>query len=222
MRRLSILLVAAVLCVGCGAARGAVRAHGGAGVVSAVGKVGPLTFGISNAGAVERFAGHPDFQAVSTFHAPDRPRYTALAYDCSSHQGGSRIPPAYDVSHTYCSTIYYVSNKTRRLGAFWTSSPQFHTTYGTHPGSSQSYANAHEDALPESGCLGASLSRSTDAASLVLGNRGGKPHQRIIDGVAHETIAGGVVSDFALEQAWYAGSRVAHVQGSSAVGLLFC
>jgi hypothetical protein len=228
VKTLTALALAALLSAGCAASHKSTisgqrdpTAHGGSGIVSAVGKVGPLTLGLATAAAVERFAGRPDFIGAGSYLGP-KENFTALSYDCSrkSPQGAQaylRIdrPP----SHVYCRTVYYINSKTRRFGAFWTSSPRFRTLYGTHPGSSQSYANAHEDTLALDGCH-TGLDRSTGAAELVMDNRGGKGGKpRIVNGVfVGTTLIGGVINDFELETAPPNGGH----EASSWVGLLFC
>ena len=229
MRRLGLLCLAALVAVGCVASDVAARAQlagrtpaarsasldGGEGVVSAIGKVGRLTLGLATEATVERFAGRPDLTRVGTFNAPKTPRFKALAYDCSRHRSWAFALVPRRRHRAYCRTVYFINNKTGHLGAFYTSSPRFHTRYGTHPGSSQKYANAHEDAAAWTGCAGAGLDRSTSDAILRLDSHGGKPHIKTIDGVGHTTsITGGTVGDFELEQAT--------AIDSSAVGLQFC
>lgn len=185
--------------------------HGGGGVVSATGKVGPLELGLSTAVAVQQFAGRADFIGTGTFQVPGKPTFIALAYGCSAQRSDQRIDPtAYTPSHTYCRTVYYISNKTHQLEAFWTSSSAFHTFYGTVPGSTQAYANAHEDALPEFGCH-RGLSRSTAVARLLMDNRGGRSRDQTYAGVTYTVaVVGGTVSDLELEAR------------SDDVGLFFC
>jgi hypothetical protein len=224
--RSSILAVVALACL-CGSTPGAtvaanavsagaprvslVRVRSVSGVVSPVGTIGPLYLGYATAAAVEVFAGPPDFSGRGTFEVPSKPTFTALGYDCSATKSPLRIDPtAYRPSHTYCRTVYYIDAKTRQLAAFWTSSPSFHTKYGTHPGSSQAYANAHEDGLPEAGCH-RGLSRETAVAELLMENQGGHPRMAMKGGVDNVVaLVGGHITDFVLES------------NITAVGLLFC
>lgn len=185
--------------------------HGGSGVISVTGRVGPLVLGESTAVDVQRFAGSADYIGTGTYEVPGIPAFVALGYDCSPKRGLTRIDPtAYQPSHTYCRTVFDINTKTRTLGAFWTSSPAYRTTYGTRPGSRQSFANEHEDALPDFGCH-RGLSSSSAVADLLMDNRGGHPIESTQSGVTKVVaVEGGAVNDFALEA----------VRGG--VGLLFC
>jgi hypothetical protein len=172
---------------------------------------GSLTLDASTAVAVQAFAGRAAFIGSGTFEVPGKPRFTAFGYDCAATPSPLRVDPtAYHPSHSYCRTVFYINDRTNRLAAFWTSSRGFHTKYGTHPGSSQSYANTHEDALPEFGCH-RGISRETANAELLLDNRGGHPRTQVVSGVTYTTaVVGGTVNDFALES------------NLNSIGLLFC
>lgn len=205
------LLIAAIFISGA-SAQAKPRLHGGGGEIRATGTIGgQLQFGVATAVTIQRFGGPADFIGTGTFEVPGRPNFLALAYDCSRTRSALRIDPtAYRPSHTYCRTVYFINTRTRTLAAFWTSSPSFHTAYGTHPGSTQAYASAHEDALSEAGChLG--LERGTPVADLLMENRGGHPREQTRGGVTYTTgLIGGTVQDFELEAS------------TGGVGLLFC
>ena len=225
MKAVAVVLALALEVAGCGASGHPLTTmtppppvshppHGGAGIVGlggAFGSVGALELGVSSATAVQRFAGKADFIGVGTFEVPGDPEFLALGYDCTKRRSLRRIDPtAYRPSHTYCRTVYYISDKTRKLAAFWTSSAAFKTRYGTHPGSSQAYANRNEDALPEFGCR-QGLGRDTAVASLFIPNRGGHPRTKTLNGLGYTTaIIGGFVNDLELEAT------------TGRVGLLFC
>jgi hypothetical protein len=185
--------------------------NGGSGIVSATGQVGPLVFGAATAVAVQRFAGQSDFIGTGTFQVPGKPTFIALGYDCTATPSPLRIDPtAYRKSGRYCRTVYFVSTKTQALAAFWTSSPAFHTKYGTHPGSSQAAANAREDADPVFPCH-SGLERGTPEAELIMENRGGHPREQTRKGITYTTaVVGGVVNDLSLEASY------------NDVGLQFC
>ena len=172
--------------------------HGGAGLVSVSGFVGPLEMGTATGSMIERFAGTPGLVGTGTFELPQVPSFTAYGYNCSrtSIRHPLRIDPtAYRPSHVYCQTVYYLSHRTGVLTAFWTSSPAFRTLSGTRPGTPQSTANAQEDGLPEAGCH-TGIERDSPVASLLIQNLGGH-------GVAKTkrslVVVGGFVADLQLE-----------------------
>lgn len=175
------------------------------------GYVGRLQLGVATAADVQRFAGVADFIGTGTFEVPNTPTFLALGYGCSSAKSAGAInPTAYRPSHTNCRTVYFINNKSGTFGAFWTSSQAFHTFYGTHPGSAQSYVNQHEDALPEFGCRQGD-ERSSAVADLLIETRGGHPFQQTRHGITYVIrVEGGVVNDLQLEAA------------DGGVGLMFC
>ena len=111
---------------------------GGAGTVTAIGRIGPLQLGESGRKDVVAFGGKPDFVGKGTFEAPGVPDYIALAYDCSNTAGQGRFDPgAYRPAHVHCRTIYFLNGATKTLGGFLTSSAAFRTPAGTRPGMNQ-------------------------------------------------------------------------------------
>ena len=81
-RRTRLVLVAAVAAAAAVAAPAAAR-HGGAGVVSVGGRIGPLRLDRATASDVRRFAGAPDYVGLGTFRPPAAglPRFVAFGYD---------------------------------------------------------------------------------------------------------------------------------------------
>ena len=151
-------------------------AHGGAGLVTQAGVVGPLRLDTSGIRAVTRFAGTPDADVIGTFEAPagyGTPTFRALGYDCSrnTHHGGD--PGAYRRAHVYCRTIYYINPHTDKLAAFWTLSPHFHTSAGTHPGMPQQQADRREHQWA-TGSARPAITKTSNVATLVLINAGGR------------------------------------------------
>src|SRR5436309_14640065 len=109
----------------------AVAVHGGSGVVSTSGAVGPLQLDRSTAADVTTFAGRPDYRGIGTFRPLARdlvPRFLALGYGCR-HVRGAGIPTARDggsghpaPSGIVCTTVYYVNRRTHALSYFTTRS----------------------------------------------------------------------------------------------------
>jgi hypothetical protein len=198
-RRLVAATCLVVLAAGVPAARASV--HGGHGRVTPSGRIGPLRIDRSGLTHVRRFAGRPDVeQASGTFGAPSDPRYHALGYGCSD----TFRPQLESVGRAFCRTVFYVNRRTRRLVAFWSSSPAYRGPAGIRPGMSAARAERRSRHHAFAGCL-SGMSFHTAAAWLFADVRGGR--------ITHTTpprIAGGTVVDFALESTRHP------------VGLLFC
>jgi hypothetical protein len=181
------------------------------GVVNLVsGAVGPLQLGRSTRADVIAFAGLPEFEGTGTFEVPHFPDYQALGYGCVTEEGPpstDRIDPGgYRHADVGCTTVYYLNGDTGTLGGFWTSLRSFHTTAGTHPGTSQTEANHAEGQIAIAGCL-SGISENSTRASLFLASVGGEPHQRS-DGT--DVLTTGTVNSLAIEST------------GDPVGLLFC
>jgi len=113
---------------GCGGS-----ARGGSGLVTADGQVGSLQIDLSKAANIVAFAGKPDIVTTGKTSWPGVPRYRALAYGCPHGMSLPRVDS--------CQTVYYVNVRTRRLTAFETRSPAFHTWGGVRPGMDQNTAD---------------------------------------------------------------------------------
>ncbi len=177
--------------------------HGGSGLVSQAGVVGPLRLDVASFAAVIRFAGHPDADVIGTFEAPSgfgTPTYRAVGYDCSRNRTGGSDPGAYRPAHIYCRTIYYINPQTKRLAAFLTSSSYFHTAAGTRPGMKQREADRREHEWA-TGSARPAITKRTTVATLDLDNYGG--HPTITDPNDPYRWVGGIVRDFALESRHY-------------------
>lgn len=206
--RVATFIGVAVGCVSAAAASTMRSAElGGGGLVSPSGVVGRLRIDRSNAASVRAFAGIPDLDAVGSQGFPTLPTYEALGYDCAlSRFPGSVDPTAARPSHLYCQTVYYVSEKTGKLVAFWTGSRDFHTAAGTRPGMSQDQASRLEHQRAVGQCNPA-ITRSTAIATLLLDHEGGRG---TFSGGSDTTWMGGIVSELRLE------SR------HNGIGLLMC
>lgn len=134
----AVALSAVVLLAGCGSG----TAHGGSGVVTAGGRIGPPRIDVSTRAAIVAFAGKPDVAVTGKSSWPGVPQYHALAYGCSRTKTGGLDR----LENRSCRTVYYVNAHTARLAAFYTTSPGFRTPDGIRPGMAQSVADriAHQ------------------------------------------------------------------------------
>lgn len=117
--------------------------HGGAGLVTANGLVGPLRIDRSSAVAVQHFAGPPDYLGIGAFRSGGvAPLFLALGYGCR-HVDNGGIPTALDdgtgtrhprPSGVACRTVYFVNERTNRLALLTSSSARFATALGTRHG----------------------------------------------------------------------------------------
>jgi serine/threonine-protein kinase len=136
---------------------------GGEGPVTQFGEVGHLSFTASTESDIAGFAGEPEATAEGTFEAPGFPPYRALGYGCSATERAGARSLTYNPTQPYCSTVYYLNSRTHVLAAFWTSSPQFHTISGTHPGMSAAEAEHIEHEEVATGCIeGITLGAGTE------------------------------------------------------------
>ena len=143
MTRLAALAVA-VLLVG-SACGGAKLVHGGSGVVTPDGRIGPLQIDVSTRADVLAFAGRDGAALiVGKTQWPGVPEYHALGYGCPLETG-----PGFFATPKGCRTVYYINARTHRLAAFSTRSPEFHTTTGIQPGMEQHAADRREHQTPQ-------------------------------------------------------------------------
>jgi hypothetical protein len=149
--------------------------HGGAGVVSERGFVGPLRIDGSTAVQVQAFAGPAEYIGAGRFRPAihEFAPFIALGYGCRHARYG--IPTmrvrkdgvtAGD-SHVDCRTVYWINQRTGLLAGFSTDSRRFHTPRGVHPGTSLAEAKRreHRPTLMESP---SALNVSTAKAELLI------------------------------------------------------
>jgi hypothetical protein len=152
--------------------------HGGAGAVTAGGRVGSLQLDRSTPVDIQRFAGAADYLRIGAFRSGGvTPRFLALGYQCRHVKHG--IPTTMDdgtgtrhprLSHTGCVTVYFVNARTNRLALFTSRSPRFVTSLGTRPGTR--WSKVRERGSREANCGGLFITRRQ--SELVLTNIGGR------------------------------------------------
>ena len=137
------------------------------------------------------FAGPPDAQGFGEFLAPTLPGYHALGYGCANGSANDSWPVS--LRGPECSTVFFINQQTRKLVAFFTSSPSYSGPGGIRPGMAAAQAERRTHAHAISGCLDAiwfGIQR-TNATLLipVLGghdvihhHRGGPPIGRVLGG----------------------------------------
>src|SRR5436190_9267332 len=109
--------------LGCGSAH-----ERPAAVLTPTGRIGPLRMDMSTRADVIAFAGRPDAERPGRYSgaAP----YRALGYDCSKKRDYG-----WPISRkTWCKTVFFVNERTRRLGNFYTESSRFSERHGVRIG----------------------------------------------------------------------------------------
>lgn len=142
--------------------------RGGAGTISANGKVGPLTIDRSGRAAVIAFAGPPDTEVVDSYAGG--PAYDALGYGCVGHETTTLAP----VGHVYCRTAFYIHVASGTLEQFFTTSRLYHDQHGVTVGMSSAAADRRTRQTAIVGCS-AGIYLRTRSATLVIAMIGGHP-----------------------------------------------
>jgi len=171
--------------------------------------VGRLQLDSSTQADVIAFAGQPDAAATGSF-ITGIPRYAnffAMGYFC---QGSERVSTSPVGNSDYCSTVFYINRKTKRLTAFYTSSRRY-SIDGAFPGMSSGRAQRRIHQIPISGCQqGFGLGSRTTHASLLAAVVGGRASLRRVHGRTLDELFGGRLVSLSLES------------NGHPVGLLFC
>lgn len=175
---LVVAVLAAVLTRG-GAVRSATFVHGGAGLVTADGRVGSLHIDRSTPADIQHFAGPADYLRIGAFRSGNiTPRFLALGYRCRQVKRGG-IPTSLDdgtgtrhprLSGVDCVTVYFVNERTNRLALFTTRSHRFVTARGTRAG--VRWSGVRERGHQYVNCEGLFVLRPD--SELVLTNIGGR------------------------------------------------
>jgi hypothetical protein len=97
-------------------------------VLTATGRIGPLQMDRSTRADVIAFAGHPDAERRGRYS--NFPPYRALGYDCTKERDrGFPLD-----NRTSCKTVFFVNQRTGRLGNFYTESSEFSERHGVRIG----------------------------------------------------------------------------------------
>lgn len=164
--------------------------RGGAGTVSANGKVGPLTIDRSGRGAVIAFAGRADTEVVDSYAGG--PAYDAIGYGCVGHERTTLAP----VGRLYCRTAFYVDVASGSLEQFFTTSRLYHDQHGVTVGMSSATASRRTHRTAITGCSEGIYLRTRNA-TLVIGMSGGRPGKP--NGAGALPLLGGHVELLALD-----------------------
>lgn len=145
---------------------------GGAGVLSANGRVGPLVIDRSSRDQVISFAGQPDAEYIGS--ESGGPLYDALGYRCASSERTTEAP----VGGRYCQTAFYIDVASGTLGQFFTTSRAYRDTHGTRVGMATAAASAREHRAFLVGCATGMYIRTHSATLVieVIGGHDGKPN----------------------------------------------
>ena len=125
-------------------------AHGGAGVVTDEGFVGPLRIDRATAANIRHFAGTPDYVGPGAFRPLIKQfaSFIALGYYCSRTTDGLGLPTSQlnpstgdsVLSGIRCRTVYFLNQRTGRFAAFWSNLQSFKTSSGVRHGMSRTDA----------------------------------------------------------------------------------
>jgi len=176
MPRLAALAAVVLLAT---SACGSGSTKGGSGVVTA-GRIGSLRIDVSTRRAIVAFAGKPDFAASGAAYLPpglNEAWFHVVAYGCPPMVARKGVESVSWSSG--CETAYYVNDQTARLAAFYTKSPDFHTTNGIEPGTEQNVADSLEHQTPHGAWGG--LGVSSKSARLILPSFNGKVRSFILE-----------------------------------------
>jgi hypothetical protein len=192
-----------------GAAKPSSGVIGGRGRVTLSGRVGRLQLDHSTQADVITFAGQPGAAATGSFDTGSLgyANFFAMGYSCQDTESASTI--GIDNSD-YCSTVFYINRKTKRLTAFYTSSRHY-SIDGASPGMSTRQAQRRIHQIPTGGCEdGFGLGNRGTHASFVGAVVGGHAAERTVHGRTIEELFGGRMASISLES------------NRHPVGLLFC
>jgi hypothetical protein len=171
---LAIAAVSICLLVGCGSSRSKPI------VVSTFGSIGTLRLDTSSAHAIRVAIGRPD--AVRTGSEFGSGRYRALGYDCTSRKRNARWPLL--ERGPYCLTVFFVNDRTGKLGSFYTASRRYVEAHGVRIGITTAAAERLLHRVVHVGCE-QNLYFSSRRADLTIAFDGGmmiKPSLRLRGG----------------------------------------
>jgi hypothetical protein len=177
--RWALSLALLVLAAGCSSGR---RVDSPA-VVSASGRIGPLHVDRSTRADVIAFAGRPDAERKGG-EGGGAPPFRALGYGCSGKASLHLFPLLEDSRGRrgpYCQTVFWINERTKRLGNFFTASSRFVESHGVRIGMRSQHAERLLHKRLTAGCE-ENLYFENRSAMLTVAFAGGVTHLERLPG----------------------------------------
>jgi hypothetical protein len=186
--RRALPIAVALLAAGCGSSKN---------VLISPGHIGPLRLDRSTRAEVIAFVGKPDAQRHAAEYQSTP--YLALGYGCSAKQRDDAFPlletPNAGRTGPSCVTVFWVNQRTGRLGDFYTSSPRYEERRGVLIGMKTAEAERLLRRRADVGCE-ENIYLGTREAPMTVAFDGGTP--RKVRGSYEQHLIGGHVYAFAL------------------------
>jgi hypothetical protein len=183
-----------VFAAGCASGRHAPEA-----VISQTGSIGPLHMDRSTRSAVIAFAGRPDAERRGAEGiGPGVPHFRALGYDCSKKPRDAAfglVYPPNGRAGPFCSTVFWINQRTGRLGDFYTISGRYSESHGVRIGMLTARAERLVHKLAYVGCE-ENIYLGSGGRDLTIAFAGGSA--RKLPGSSALHLVGGHVYAFAL------------------------
>jgi hypothetical protein len=165
--------------------------HPGDFALSQGGQIGPLRMDQSTRADVVALVGRPDAERRDRYESAAP--YRALGYACAETFTAPEFPLG---SHgPYCRTVYWINQRTGRLGDFYTSSARYYEIHGVRIGTPTAKAERLVHKLAYVGCE-ENIYLGKGGRSLTIAFDGGSP--RKLSGSDGLHLVGGHVFAFAL------------------------